>query len=173
MKTSSRLTFVFRDIIHTSSCRGQCPRLLQPWQCPAQTAYQDFLVLANRMCHCSAAHYLPREKALKNAKLLEQYLKEYKVFLTLEMYMENQKERSQTFLSLYKSSVATTISTSEWQVSKIIYCILLSLEEGLRVYLGFRKCQRKILSLNKKRGKRHKRKNVTPKVAEFLSGVRK
>lgn len=54
-----------------AACRGQCPQLLQSWQCPAQTAYHDFLALANRKCHCSAAHYLPWEKASKNAKQLE------------------------------------------------------------------------------------------------------
>lgn len=85
-------------------------------------------------CAIAIAHYLPQEKASKmpnNWNIPKQYLKEYKVFSTLEMYMENLKERSQTFLSLYKSSVATTISTSDWQLSKIIYCILLGLEEGL------------------------------------------
>lgn len=72
-------------------CRGQCPWLLQWWQCPAQTAYHDFLVLANRMCHCSAAYYLPREKALKNSTQLEhtqRILEGVKGFFPLEMYME-------------------------------------------------------------------------------------
>lgn len=66
-----------------------------------------------------------------NWNIPKEYLKDCKVFPTGELYMEKLKERSLTYLSLYKSSAATTISTSEWQVSKIIYCILLSLEEGL------------------------------------------